>query len=101
MRSLRPRAGIRPCGRNKQHHRDRDEQEGLAEDAQFGRQQRLQQDRRGADQEAAERRAGQAAQPADHGADEGDDDELQAHARLHQPGLRHEQAGDRRREQRR
>ena len=99
MRSLRPRAGISPCGRKSSTSSDCEEQERLAEHAEVGRKQCLQQDRGGADQETAKRRAGQAAQPADDGADKGDDDELQAHARLHQPGLRDEQAGDRRREQ--
>jgi hypothetical protein len=32
--------------------------------------------------------------PADHGSDEGDDDELKPHAWLNQTGLRHKQAGD-------
>ena len=45
------------------------------------------------DQKTAERRARQAAEAAHDGADEGDVDEVDAHARLHQPGLRHEQHG--------
>src|SRR5690348_2096322 len=80
---------------NNQDERDGDENKRLAEWSERFRQKGLEQDRADANDKAADRRAGQTAKTADDGADKGDHDELQAHSRLDEAGLRNDHACDR------